>query len=114
MMVDNGLHGITKGNETMISIGVYKQGDDLLIGACDDHLLGKKYKEGKLHLHVDKQFYGAKKISKESLRLYLKNATIANLVGETCVSIAIEMGLVDPSCVLYIDGVAHAQMVRML
>lgn len=97
----------------MISIGVYQQGDDLLIGACDEELLGKTYKEGKLHLHVDKHFYGKKKITKESLKAYLNDATIANLVGETCVAIAIEMGLVDPSCVLYIDGVAHAQMVRM-
>ena len=97
----------------MISIGVYHQGNDLLVGACDEHLLGKKYKEGKLHLHVDKHFYGKKKISKESLKSYLQNATIANLVGETCVTIAIEMGLVDPSCVLYIDGIAHAQMVRL-
>jgi hypothetical protein len=98
----------------MIYIGIYQQGEDLLIGACDEGLIGKKYKEGKLHLHVDKHFYGSEKITKESLKKYLKDATIANLVGETCVKIAINMGLVDPSCVIYIQGIPHAQMVRML
>jgi len=98
----------------MISIGIYKQGEDLLIGACDEQLLGKCYKEGKFQLDVDKHFYGPTKISKDSLKQYLKDATIANLVGETCVQIAITMGLIDPSCVIHIQGIPHAQMVRML
>jgi hypothetical protein len=100
--------------DIMIFIGIYYQGEDILIGACDEHLLGNQYKEGKIHLKVDKHFYGAKKIPKESLKTYLKDATIANLVGETCVNIAIKMGLVDPACVIYIQGIPHAQMVRML
>ena len=105
---------IEEGTNIMIYIGIYHQGNDLLIGACDEHLLGKKYKDGKLRLHVDENFYGSKKISKELLKKYLQDATIANLVGESCVKIAINMGLVDPSCVIRICGVPHAQMVRML
>lgn len=101
-------------NDTMISIGIYQQGDDVLIGACDEKLLGKEYKEGKFHLKVDKHFYGGKMISEEVLKRYLKDATIANLVGEKCVEVAITMGLVDPGCVIRIKGIPHAQMVRMM
>jgi len=97
----------------MISIGIYKQGEDVLIGACDEDLLGKEFKEGRFHLKVDKHFYGGKKISEEILKNYLKDATIANLVGKKCIEIAIKMDLIDPSCIIRINGIPHAQMVRM-
>ena len=98
----------------MISIKIYKQGNDTLIGACDDHLIGKKFEDGKYQLDVCKEFYEGKKVSVEVLKQYLKNATIANLVGKKAVECAIELGLVDPSCVMKIKGIPHAQMVKML
>jgi hypothetical protein len=98
----------------MISIKVYKRGNDLLIGACDEKLLGKKFEEGKFQIDVSIDFYGGEKISPEALKKYLEDATIANLVGEETIKCAIEAGLVDPDCVIRINGVPHAQMVRML
>ncbi|MEA2055591.1 MAG: DUF424 family protein, partial [Candidatus Thermoplasmatota archaeon] len=49
----------------------------------------------------------------ETLRAHLNNATIANLVGEKTVNCAIEMGLVNPDCVIHIKGIPHAQFVKM-
>ena len=98
----------------MISIKVYKRGNDLLIGACDEKLLGKKFEEGKFQIDVSIDFYGGEKISPEVLKKYLEDATIANLVGEETIKCAIEAGLIDPDCVIKINGVPHAQMVRML
>jgi len=98
----------------MISMHVYKQGNDVLIGACDEQLLGKSFSEGKFHLSVDKKFYDGERVSVEILRKYLENATIANLVGEEAIRCAVAMGLVSEECILRIDGVPHAQMVRML
>ena len=98
----------------MISIKIYKKGTELMIGACDDNLLGKKFEEGKFQIDVTKAFYGGEKISTDVLKKYLKDATIANLVGKKTVKCAIELGLIDPDCVIKIKGVPHAQMVRML
>ena len=98
----------------MISVRIYKQGRDVLIGACDEKLIGKKFSEGKFQIEVRKEFYDGERINKEKLKRYLENATIANLVGEEAVRCAIEIGLVDPSCVIKIKGVPHAQMVKML
>ena len=98
----------------MISIKVYKRGNDLLIGACDEELLGKKFEEGKLQIEVNKDFYDGERISPEALKKYLVDATIANLVGEKTIKCAIELGLVDPDCIIKIKGIPHAQMVRML
>lgn len=97
----------------MISIKIYKQGNDILIGACDQDLVGKKFVDGKFQINVTKEFYGGRIISIETLIQYLKEATIANLVGKNAVECAIKIGLIDPNCVLKIKGIPHAQMVRM-
>jgi hypothetical protein len=98
----------------MISIKVYKKGNDLLIGACDEELLGKKFEDGKFQIDVSKDFYGGERISSEVLKKYLEDATIANLVGKETIKCAIDLGLINPDCIIEIKGVPHAQMVRML
>ena len=97
----------------MISIKIYKQGNDILIGACDKGLIGKKFVDGKFQINVTKEFYGGRIISIETLIKYLKEATIANLVGKNAVECAIKIGLVNPKCVIKIKNIPHAQMVRM-
>ena len=98
----------------MISIKIYKQGNDILIGACDEKLIGKKFTDGKLQIDASKEFYDGERINTDALKRYLENATIANLVGEIAVKCAIELGLIDPDCVIKIKGIPHAQMVRMI
>ena len=98
----------------MISIKIYRQGKDILIGACDEELIGKKFKDGKFQIDVTKEFYGGKRINLDALKKYLENATIANLVGKKSVDCAVKMGLIDPECVLKIKNIPHAQMVKMI
>ena len=97
----------------MISIKIYKQRNNILIGACDEKLIGKKFVDGKFQIDVSKEFYDGERITVEVLKKYLENVTIANLVGEQTVQCAIKLGLVDPDCVLRIKGIPHAQTVRM-
>ncbi|MCJ7697805.1 MAG: DUF424 family protein [Thermoplasmata archaeon] len=98
----------------MISVKVYHQGDDFVIGACDEHLLGKKFRNGKLQIDVAKHFYDGERIDKKTLKKFLLDATIANLVGKETVKCAIELGLVDPDRIIKIRGVPHAQIVHMV
>jgi hypothetical protein len=98
----------------MISIRVYKHGDDLVIGACDEHLLGRKFRQGKFQIDVSKRFYDGERINQKTLEKFLADATIANLVGEETVKCAIKLGLINPECILRVKGVPHAQMIRML
>jgi hypothetical protein len=97
----------------MISIKVYKQGDDLVIGACDEELLGKRFSEGKFQINVTKKFYEGERISIKTFERFLQDATIANLVGKKTVECAIRLGLVNPECILKIKNIPHAQVVRM-
>jgi len=98
----------------MISIKIYKKGNDLLVGACDENLIGKKFEDGKFQIDVKKEFYDGERITSDILKKFLEEATIANLVGESTIKVAINMGLVDPDCIIKIKGIPHAQMVRML
>ena len=98
----------------MISIKIYKEGDDLIIGACDEDLLGKKFVEGKFQIDVSRHFYNGRIVDNKLLEKYLQDATIANLVGNETIKCAIKLGLVDPDSILTIRGVPHAQMIRML
>jgi len=86
----------------------------MIVGACDEELLGKKFAKGKIQIDVSSSFYDGERVNKITLKKYLENATIANLVGVETVECAVEMGLVDPQFVLKIKGVPHAQMVKML
>jgi len=97
----------------MISIKLYKQGEDIVIGACDESLLGKKFREGKFQIDVAKNFYDGQRIDKKTLEKFLLEATIANLVGKETVACAIKLGLVNPKCILIIKGIPHAQIVQM-
>ncbi|MFO7678064.1 MAG: DUF424 family protein [Thermoplasmatota archaeon] len=100
--------------KAMISIKVFKHGNELLIGACDEELLGKKFVQGKRQIDVSNNFYKGDRISVETLKKYLKCATIANLVGAKTVDCAVKMGIIDPDCILVIKGIPHAQMIRMI
>ncbi len=101
-------------SSTDIAMKIYHVRGETLLAACDAELLGRTLSEGILRLEVRESFYRDVLVDRESLKNALKIATIANLVGERTVGVALEMGCVAEENVLYIEGVPHAQMARML
>jgi hypothetical protein len=98
----------------MISVKVYRHGPEVLVAACDSDILGKTFKGKGLRISVSEGFYKGDLGDEEMLINRLEMATIANLVGKKTLEIATRRGFVDPSCVLLIGGVPHAQMARMM
>jgi len=98
----------------MISVKVYRQGPEVLVAACDSDILGKTFKGKGLKIAVSEGFYKGDIGDEEMLVNRLEMATIANLVGKKTLEVAVRRGFVDPSCVLLIGGVPHAQMARMM
>jgi hypothetical protein len=91
----------------------YQQGSDTLIAVCDCDILGKKFAEGHLQIDVTPDFFEGEKASCTEVEAALASATMANFVGCKTVEHAISLGYVEKDCVLSIDGVLYAQMVRM-
>ncbi len=96
-----------------VNYQTYDRGNDILLAACDDHVLGKTLEDGDIQLEVKESFYAGKKIGIDGLKKKLKTCTIANLVGQTTVKAAIEMGFGSEDDVMKIDGVPHLQIIRI-
>jgi hypothetical protein len=84
-----------------------------MVACCDKELLGRVFREGKLKLSLQTNFYGNAAMDLLEALVLLDGADILNLVGENIVRAAIERGLVHPHAVISIDGVPHAQVMRL-
>jgi hypothetical protein len=93
-------------------IKIYKNGEHVLVAACDKEVLGKTLKRGKTVVEISRAFYEGKYVSEEEFKKALEEATTANLFGEKTINLAIKCGLIDPDSVIIIDGVPHAQIFR--
>ena len=82
-----------------VYLNVRKVGQNVVLAVCDCNLLGKTLREGKIVFRV-----------KVGL---INNSTIVNLVGKNCVERAIAQGYVHPEAVLKIEGVPHAQIMKL-
>jgi hypothetical protein len=90
-----------------------KCGEHVLLAACDEELLGKILRDGKLVFKVKEEFYKGPKMPVEDAVELMKESTVVNMVGANIVKKAIEEGLVHPEAVLNICGVPHAQIVKI-
>jgi uncharacterized protein len=94
-------------------IKIYKNGEHVLVAACDKEVLGKTLKHGKAVVEISRAFYEGEYVSEEELQKALEEATTANLFGEKTVKFALKCGLIDQGSVIIIDGVPHAQIFRV-
>ncbi len=91
----------------------YDTQGQLLVAVCDKEIIGKKFREGELMLILETGFYKGTDVSESEVREALSCATIANIAGEKSIACAVECGCVDPDTVIFIEGIPHAQMVRI-
>ena len=90
-----------------------KVGGNILLAVCDCELLGKTLREGKIVFHIKDEFYNGRKATVDEAIGMINNSTIVNLVGKCCVEKAIKEGYVHPEAVIKIEGVPHAQIVKL-
>jgi len=94
-------------------VNLKKVGRNVLLAICDSEILGKTLREGKIVFHVKEEFYNGGLVSMEEATAMIENATIVNMIGKCCVEKAIKKGYVHPDAVLNIEGVPHAQIVKL-
>lgn len=86
---------------------------NVLLAVCDCDLLGKTLKEGKIVFRIKDEFYNGRKASVDEAISMINNSTIVNLVGKCCVEKAIAEGYVHPDAVIKIEGIPHAQIMKL-
>ena len=90
--------------------------EGLLVSVCDSECLGETYTEGDVSLEVTEAFYGgdeAEPADEETVVNSLTRASVANIVGERAVTVAVDAGIIDEERVLSVDGTLHAQLLWM-
>jgi hypothetical protein len=96
-----------------VYINLRKVGNNVLLAMCDAEILGKTLREGKITFHVKEEFYKGVKVNVEEAVAMIENSTIVNMVGKNVVQKAVEKGYVHPEAILNIEGVPHAQIVKI-
>jgi hypothetical protein len=96
-----------------VYLNLKKIGENVVLAVCDCDLLGKTLREGKIVFHIKDDFYKGRKASLEEAVGLISNSTIVNLVGKNCVEKAMKEGYVHPEAVLKIEGIPHAQIVKL-
>jgi hypothetical protein len=96
-----------------VYVNLKRIGRNVLLAICDAEILGRTLREGKIVFCVREDFYKGARVSIEEAVSLIKNCTIVNMVGKNVVEKAIEQGYVHPEAVLNIQGVPHAQIVKL-
>ena len=85
----------------------------VLLAMCDADLLGKTLKQDKIVFHIREEFYKGSLMRLEEAVGLIRQSTIVNMVGKRIVRKAVEEGWIHPDAVLEIQGVPHAQVVKV-
>jgi len=84
---------------------------ECIVAICDRELLGKRFEDGELQIHVSEGFYKGELVTLEEGLQALRQATIANLVGERIVAGALKAQLIHEHAIIRIQNIPHAQFV---
>jgi len=90
-----------------------KIGNNVLLSICDAEILGKTLHEGKIVFQVTEEFYKGAEVELEEAIAMIENSTIVNMVGKNVVQKAVEKGYVHPEAIIKIEGIPHAQIVKL-
>lgn len=88
--------------------------DEIVLAAADRKVLNRDLREGIMHLKVYEEFYGSITVSDETFLDSLRICTIANLVGDHTVNLAIRENFINRDNVITIQGVPHAQYAKLI
>jgi len=96
-----------------VYLNIFKQGKHTLVAVCDQDVLGKVFREGRIRLEVSESFYGGTLCTISKAIEAIGEADIANLVGARVINAVSGKGLINPDAVMFISGVPHVQIVRI-
>ncbi len=95
----------------MIYVKIHKNNESFVTAVCDEELLNKIFREGKLLLDVNEHFYKGKLLDEKEAEPILKDAVNLNLVGKKSIHLALKLKLISKECIINIQGVPHAQSI---
>jgi len=86
---------------------------EIVVALCDEKLIDKVIDRKIRKIKISKHFYGGELIDEEKAVKLMEEATIGNLIGEKIVEIAEKNGFISRENIILIDGIPHAQFVKI-
>lgn len=96
-----------------VYVNLRKIGKTVLLAICDVEILGKTLRQGNIAFRIKEEFYKGTKVNVEEAVALIEQSTIVNMVGRKIVKKAIEKGYVHPEAVIEIQGIPHAQIIKI-
>jgi len=79
--------------------------DTTVINICDEELIGKTLTEGKLKMHISREYFGGQTVPAEQALKMMKESSIISLAGQQAVEIALSNKMGTKEAVRLIEGV---------
>jgi len=101
----------------LIYLNKFDSPKGIMLAMCDEELIGRVLKEGKVEIDLEKYgaFYKGDLMSEEEASdLVTDKVYSANVVGDRCVSIFVKKGLVKPEDIKTVQGVKFIHLFRIL
>jgi len=82
-----------------------------VVAVCDSELIGKKFEQGRMQLHLNEFFNGERKTAEEVFELMQdleKEDVIFNIVGEKAIKTALKAEIIEKEGIKTIQGIPFA------
>ncbi len=87
---------------------------DIVVAICDENLIDREIRtKDKLKVKISKSFYGGQLINEAQAVKLMRRATIGNLIGKRIVELAEKNGFIEKENIILINGIPHAQFVKL-
>lgn len=108
-------HHIRAYDDWMYWTKVFSTKTEIVVALCDEDILDKvmEFKKTGARIKISKYFYGDHLIDENIVLKLINRATIANLFGKNIVSFAEKHGFISKENIINIDGIPHAQFVKL-
>ena len=87
---------------------------NVLVNICDLELLGRTVTEGKLQMHISKEFYFGEMVAEAEALSLIRRCSIVNLVGERSVSLAVDNKMGSRDAIREIEHVPFLMIYKFM
>jgi len=101
-----------KGNGFAVRTAEYK--GSILVNICDEELIGRTVVEGKLKVHISREFYFGELVDEVEALELIRRCAIINLVGPRSISLAVDNKIGARQAIREIEDVPFLMIYKFL
>ena len=87
---------------------------NVLVNICDPELIGRTVTEGKLKMHISKEFYFGEMVDEAEALSLIRRCSVVNLVGQRSVSLAVDNNVGARQAIREIEDVPFLMVYKFL